>query len=195
MCGVCARACGSGQLLFVSAQRPPAHSAPPAPPGPCGAEGFCRSVPPAPTGRCARREAALRALLRAGPCPLRAHAAEPPSIALHGALPFPGPPGDGSGAMRINQNTALRGDKVTLVPYSSAHVPRYAAPGLCRSVLSGFGSLLARRTDGAGLGSAAVLRVGAGRWEMSVCAAGAPRSSVLCRCRSPPATERQDGSA
>ncbi|XP_015150959.2 N-acetyltransferase 9 isoform X5 [Gallus gallus] len=27
--------------------------------------------------------------------------------------------------MRINQNTALRGDKVTLVPYSSAHVPRY----------------------------------------------------------------------
>ncbi|XP_062976325.1 alpha/beta-tubulin-N-acetyltransferase 9 isoform X2 [Elgaria multicarinata webbii] len=27
--------------------------------------------------------------------------------------------------MRINQNTALQGNKVTLVPYTSLHVPRY----------------------------------------------------------------------
>ncbi|KAF7249088.1 N-acetyltransferase 9 [Varanus komodoensis] len=28
-------------------------------------------------------------------------------------------------AMRINQNTVLQGKKVTLVPYTSLHVPRY----------------------------------------------------------------------
>ncbi|KAJ7315986.1 hypothetical protein JRQ81_002148 [Phrynocephalus forsythii] len=27
--------------------------------------------------------------------------------------------------MRINQNTVLQGKKVTLVPYTAAHVPRY----------------------------------------------------------------------
>ncbi|NXM72398.1 NAT9 acetyltransferase, partial [Serilophus lunatus] len=42
--------------------------------------------------------------------------------------PCLGPAADterGAGAMRINQDTALRGEKVTLVPYTAAHVPRY----------------------------------------------------------------------
>ncbi|NWU91489.1 NAT9 acetyltransferase, partial [Upupa epops] len=30
-----------------------------------------------------------------------------------------------AGSMRINQDTVLQGQRVTLVPYSSAHVPRY----------------------------------------------------------------------
>ncbi|XP_014808969.1 PREDICTED: N-acetyltransferase 9 isoform X2 [Calidris pugnax] len=51
-----------------------------------------------------------------------------------GAVPSLGLAGDTSGvlhlslnaeAMRINQNTVLQGQRVTLVPYTSAHVPRY----------------------------------------------------------------------
>lgn len=33
-------------------------------------------------------------------------------------------------AMKINQDTVLRGQKVTLVPYTAAHVPRYVPHAL-----------------------------------------------------------------
>lgn len=33
-------------------------------------------------------------------------------------------------AMKIDQNTVLQGKRATLVPYMSAHVPRYVAPVL-----------------------------------------------------------------
>lgn len=36
--------------------------------------------------------------------------------------------------MKINQNTVLQGKRVTLVPYTSAHVPRYVAPSSWRTL-------------------------------------------------------------
>ncbi|XP_063208514.1 alpha/beta-tubulin-N-acetyltransferase 9 isoform X3 [Chroicocephalus ridibundus] len=50
--------------------------------------------------------------------------------APRGAVPSLDFPGDtglslSAEAMKINQNTVLQGQRVTLVPYTSAHVPRY----------------------------------------------------------------------
>lgn len=38
-------------------------------------------------------------------------------------------------AMKINQDTVLRGKKVTLVPYTAAHVPRYVPRALLHALV------------------------------------------------------------
>ncbi|NXX97952.1 NAT9 acetyltransferase, partial [Centropus bengalensis] len=70
-----------------------------------------------------------------------------------GAVPALGLAGDTSGAlglsrsaevMKINENTVLQGQRVTLVPYTAAHVPRYVPRvlGLAPARSDGFTDLL-----------------------------------------------------